>query len=166
MREDYIAYLDPYISLFPNKLNIRFRLERMRKETAISAIVGTIKETNKNYADDVPEYLVDELLKVRVNTATGETITIPGEYIEPVQLQVVCQNLWSHLPKRENTITKEYVQTFGSIDNALRGFYDEAVSSVVNSNKIKDQILFLPICPTMTIKQINYVVSIIKKNSN
>ncbi|MDR4497761.1 MAG: tetratricopeptide repeat protein [Candidatus Scalindua sp.] len=141
MREDYIAYLDPYLSLFPNKLNIRFRLERMRREAAISAIVGPIKETNKNYADDVPEYLVDELLKVRVNTATGETIIIPGEYVEPVQLQVVCQNLWSHLPGNENTITKEYVQTFGSVDDALRGFYDQAVNSVVTSKKIKEKVL-------------------------
>ena len=139
MREDYIAYLDPYLSLFPNKLNIRFRLERMRREAAISAIVGPIKETDKNYADDVSEYLVDELLKVRVNTATGETIIIPGEYVEPVQLQVVCQNLWSHLPGGENTITKEYVQKFGSVDDALRGFYNLAVDSVAPSQKIKEK---------------------------
>jgi tetratricopeptide (TPR) repeat protein len=138
MREDYIAYLDPYIILFPNKLNIRFRLERMKRDASISAIVGPINKTKINYSVGVPEYLVDELLKVRVNTATGETIIIPGEYIEPVQLQVVCQNLWSNLPDDVNTITKEYVETFGSVNDALREFYDQAISSVVSTKKINE----------------------------
>ena len=139
MREDYIAYLDPYISLFPNNLNIRFRLERMKRDAGISAIVGPIKKTNINYAKGVPEYLVDELLKVNVNTASGETIKISGEYIEPVQLQVVCQNLWSNLPKDLKTITRKYVQTFGSVNDALRRFYDLAISSVIDSKKINEK---------------------------
>ena len=136
MREDYIAYLDPYTALFPNKLSMRFRLERMKRDAAISAIVGPINKTKINYAEGVPEYLVDELLKVRVNTAIGETIIIPGEYIEPVQLQVVCQNLWSNLPDDVRTITKEYVETFGSVDDALREFYNQAINSVVSSKRI------------------------------
>lgn len=138
MREDYIAYLDPYISLFPNKLSMRFRLERMKRDASIAAIVGPINKTKINYAEGIPEYLVDELLKVRVNTATGETIIIPGEYIEPVQLQVVCQNLWSNLPENVNTITKDYVETFGSVNDALREFYNQAINSVVSVKKINE----------------------------
>ncbi|MCU0413296.1 MAG: tetratricopeptide repeat protein [Ignavibacteriaceae bacterium] len=139
MREDYIAYLDNYISLFPNKMNVRFRLERMKREAAVSAILGPIKKTNIDYAEGAADLLVDELLKVKVTTATGDTITIPGEYIEPVQLQVVCQNLWNNLPEGVHTITTEYINTFGSVDDALRKFYDEAVNSVSASNQFKEQ---------------------------
>ncbi len=139
MREDYIAYFDPFTSLFPNNLNIRFRLERMDKEAAISAVIDPAKKANKEYIPGAAEYLVDELLKTKVNTAQGETITIIGEYIEPVQLQVVCQNLWSQLPKDTNKITKEYVQEIGSVDDALRRFYEQVISTIVNSDKIKEK---------------------------
>ncbi len=139
MREDYIAYFDPFTSLFPNNLNIRFRLERMDKEAAISAVIDPAKKANKEYIPGAAEYLVDELLKTKVNTAQGETITIIGEYIEPVQLQVVCQNLWSQLPKDTNIITKEYVQEIGSVDDALRRFYEQVISTVVNSDKIQEK---------------------------
>ncbi|MGE5860618.1 MAG: tetratricopeptide repeat protein, partial [Ignavibacteria bacterium] len=138
MREDYIAYLDPYIPMFPNKLNVRFRLERMKRDAAISAIIGPLSNTDKKYAEGVPEYLADELLKVRVNTVRGKTETIIGEYIEPVQLQVVCQNLWSHLPQDLNTITKEYIQTIGNVYDALRRFYDDAIKSVFDTDLITE----------------------------
>ena len=141
MREDYIAYFDPFTSLFPNNLNIRFRLERMDKEAAISAVIDPAKKANKEYIPGAAEYLVDELLKTKVNTAQGETITIVGEYIEPVQLQVVCQNLWSQLPKDTNIITKEYVQDIGNVDDALRRFYEQVIGTVVNSGKIKEKVL-------------------------
>ena len=40
MREDYIAELTPYASLLPDQLRARFRLERLKRDAALEAIVA------------------------------------------------------------------------------------------------------------------------------
>ena len=49
---------------------------------------------------------------------------VTGEYVEPVQLQVVCERLWEKLPPEITEITKNYV---GDVDNALADFYVKAI---------------------------------------
>ena len=38
MREDFIAELDPYVSLMPEKMRTRLRMERLREKTALGAV--------------------------------------------------------------------------------------------------------------------------------
>ena len=109
IREDYLAQLDPYTRLLPEKLRTRFRLERMDKEAALSAAIEPLKETGLFYAEGVAEQLVNELLQVRVETASGKFEIITGDLIEPVQLQVVCQDLWEQLPVGTTEITYEHL---------------------------------------------------------
>jgi hypothetical protein len=45
MREDLIAELDPYTPLLPERLQTRFRLERLRQEAALSAVTGPLATT-------------------------------------------------------------------------------------------------------------------------
>jgi hypothetical protein len=45
IREDHLAELDPFQSLLPEKLRPRYRLERLRKEAAMSAIRGPLETT-------------------------------------------------------------------------------------------------------------------------
>ena len=40
IREDYLAQLDPFSRILPEKLRPRFRLERLRKNAALQAIKG------------------------------------------------------------------------------------------------------------------------------
>ena len=46
IREDYIAQLDPYAHLLPEKLRTRFRMERLRMDAALSAVTGPLRETH------------------------------------------------------------------------------------------------------------------------
>jgi hypothetical protein len=39
MREDYIAHLDPYVDLLPDKLRCRYRLEGLNRPAALSAVM-------------------------------------------------------------------------------------------------------------------------------
>jgi WD40 repeat protein len=128
LREDYLAQLDPYAHLLPRNLGVRFRLERMRPEAALAAIRGPLRETERNFAPGVAEQLVEDLRVVRLESATGELQTVKGEFVEPVQLQVVCQNLWEDLPAEVTTITEEHLRTFGNVDQALASFYERAVN--------------------------------------
>jgi hypothetical protein len=67
IREDYIAQLDPYAHLLPEKLRNRFRMERLRRDAALSAVTGPLGETkqekHRSFAKGVAEKLVEDLLK-------------------------------------------------------------------------------------------------------
>lgn len=149
MREDYIGELDPYAQILPGKLRTRFRMERLRRDNALEAVTGplgaeSLKGTKLCFAPGVAEALVDDLLKIRVQTGAGER-EVPGQFVEPVQLQVVCQALWQELkPKDEDeskpegeggpkpdaedvVITFDHLKAFGDVNQALTRFYEQSI---------------------------------------
>jgi hypothetical protein len=69
MREDYIAELDPYTYLLPDKLGTRYRLERLRRDAALAAIKSPLSSTSVSFAEGVAERLVDSLLQTPVKAA-------------------------------------------------------------------------------------------------
>jgi hypothetical protein len=138
MREDYIAQLDPYAPLLPERLRTRFRLERLRERTALAAVTGPLRDTGRSFAEGVAEQLVGELLKVRVETSVGETAVATGEFIEPVQLQVVCQGLWRDLPSDVTVITRDHLQAFGDVGQALSEFYEQCIEKAVQEARVKE----------------------------
>ncbi|MBE7556116.1 MAG: hypothetical protein HS126_34110 [Anaerolineales bacterium] len=131
IREDYLAQLDPYLPLLPEHLRYRFRLERLRREAALAAVVGPLQGTSRSFAPGVAEALVAELLKIRVEDRAGQTIEAPGEFVEPVQLQVVCQSLWADLPAEVTEITQVQLLAFGNVDQALTRFYERVLNNAI-----------------------------------
>jgi len=129
IREDYLAQLDPYAHLLPGRLRARFRMERLHRRAALSAIVGPLRGTGRSFEDGVAETLVGNLLKIRVEAMTGETVETAGEFVEPVQLQVVCHRLWRELPADTLQISQRELAAFGDVDQALSGFYEEAIAA-------------------------------------
>jgi len=90
------------------------------------------------------------LLMVPVETARGEVVKIRGDSVEPVQLQVVCQTLWEKCQKswgrlkdsdQKKIVSREYLEAFGDVDQALSAFYESAISRVVGSGLVKEGIL-------------------------
>jgi WD40 repeat protein len=138
MREDYIAQLDPYSHLLPERLRIRYRLERLRRDAALAAVRGPLKDTDRSFAEGAAERLVEELLKVRVATASGDAVEVEGEFVEPVQLQVVCDSLWQSLPPGVAEITQEHLQAFGDINQALAGFYERSIRRAAHETGVKE----------------------------
>jgi hypothetical protein len=139
MREDYLASLDPYVSLLPERLRARYRLARLRFENACRALEGPLKGSGRSFADGVAGRLVGELLKTKVESATGETVEAVGEYVEPVQLQIVCRNLWDSLPAEVTEITPEHLRSFGDVDEALKGFYENALQKITSETTVKEE---------------------------
>jgi WD40 repeat protein len=129
MREDYLASLTPYASLLPERLRTRYRLERLRAEAAQQAVEKPLQDTGYSFADGVAASLVQELLNIKAKSVTDEMVDVPGEYVEPVQLQVVCQNLWLNLPSNVEVITADHLQSFGDVEEALRSFYERAIET-------------------------------------
>lgn len=136
MREDYIAELDPYLPLLPEKLRTRFRLEHLREKKALTAITKPLEKTNRSYAPGVAEQLVRNLLRIPNQSMTG-TQTL-GIYVEPVQLQVVCQSLWEALTPEENVITLKHLQKYGDVSQALSTFYERSIRSVAKDTSVSE----------------------------
>jgi len=137
MREDYIAELDPYVSILPGKLRTRCRIKRLDERAALQAIVKPLTKTRRRFADDAAELLVKNLLKIPLKGADGES-EVMGQFVEPVQLQVVCQSLWEALKPEEIVITKKHVESFGDVNLALTDFYEKAIARAVLIPGVKE----------------------------
>jgi tetratricopeptide (TPR) repeat protein len=137
MREDSLAQLEPFARSLPGELRARFRLEKLRRESALMAIKKPIEGTDYAFAEGVAEGLVDNLLKMRVETPFGDTEEVRGEFVESVQLQVVCQRLWEQvLHNNAKTITEGYVK---DIDRSLAIFYEDAINAATSRTDISEE---------------------------
>jgi len=48
--------------------------------------------------------------------------------VEPVQLQVVCENLWrALLSLKDEKITQKHLQEYGDVNKALSEFYERSI---------------------------------------
>jgi hypothetical protein len=133
IREDYLAQLDPFARLLPERLRIRFRIERLRKDAAQQAIEKPLAEldTGISFTPQAVEYLVGQLLRMKALGPTRKVVEVEGPYVEPVQLQVVCSRIWDSLRRGERRITRDHVVRSGDVDQALSDFYDREVRRVV-----------------------------------
>jgi len=136
LREDFVASLDPYIPLMSNRLRDRYYMQRMEAEAALVAIRKPAELAGCSFADGVAEQLVDNLRAIKSNTNSDSQAESQrkGQYIEPVQLQVVCYQLWQkvyHSKKEE--ITAEDLKQKGDIDTALRDFYTQTIKEALQA---------------------------------
>ncbi|NJN97604.1 MAG: hypothetical protein HC875_27760 [Anaerolineales bacterium] len=128
-REDYLAAIEPYAPLLTGKMRARFYMQRMDHVAALEAVQKPAAQAGRPFASGVAESLVDNLRQVRVE---GQTQTQAGQFVEPVQLQVVCYQLWENLKHRPAAeITPADVRQLGNVDMALAAFYEQALTRVL-----------------------------------
>jgi WD40 repeat protein len=133
MREEYIAELEPFAPMLPLRFQKRFRLERLRKDEAKKAIEGPVANTGRSYAKNVADALVNNLLKQQIKYFDGTRAT-PGEFVEPVQLQIVCRSLWDELPPDVSVIDQRAISQFGDVDVALARYYGKCLEKIGEDN--------------------------------
>lgn len=129
MREDYLAGLDPYVALLPTKLRTRVRLDLLDAAGATAAIQEPARRAGRSFTEAAAERLVDELRLMHVERGS-ERVQVPGPFVEPVQLQVVCHRIWESLGPEVAQIDVEHVATCGDVERALADFYARAVGEV------------------------------------
>ena len=133
MREEYIAELTPYAAILPEKLRTHFRLERLREPAALQAMTEPLAHSRFCFAPGVAEKLVGDLLQVNLG---DKGHPVRGEYVEPVQLQVVCDALCRRLPANTSVITMEDLQNFGSVNEALANFYKGCLKETTQTTHV------------------------------
>jgi hypothetical protein len=140
VREDHLADVLSLAEAFPAPLRSSMRLPQLGKDEAVEAIEGPLRGSGFCYAEGVATQLVEDLTRVRVEISPGEVVEVPGDSVEPVQLQVVCTELWRALPPRTTVITSEHVSSLGDATAALAHYYDNAVRGTARQVRL-DSIL-------------------------
>ena len=140
MREDYLGAMEPYLKLLPTGLSARFRLELLDSDAARQAIQKPAGVSGLGFTDAAARKLVDDLRRVRVDRPDGPEQVL-GPYIEPVQLQVVCRQLWDELPRMTTTIDEEHIDELGNVDRALSRYYETQVRKVVDETGMDESVL-------------------------
>jgi YVTN family beta-propeller protein len=145
IREDYLAQLDPYRNILPERLSPRFRLERLREDSALVAVKGPLENIPKHYLkfdmkviDDDILNIINELMKIQVEYFPGETYQVEGEFIEPIQLQVVFKTWWEKMIKFDTKNSNQNIIDVSDVDNALENFYEEALKEVIKRTNINE----------------------------
>ena len=141
LREDYLGVMEPYIALLRSKLQARCRLEGMNREVALAAVKYPLQVAGIVFEEGVAEMIVDNLLKVRYQTPEGNYGETLGQFIEPVQLQVVCRNLWGSLPPDTIAITQEYLNNSGVVGQSLSHLYEETIMRTIGETGIDERVL-------------------------
>jgi len=134
LREEYLAQLERYADQVPGAFRARFHLGRLRRKAAVQAVICPLQASNKHFAPGVAERLVDDLGQSRVSARAGQPVTVQGEFVEPLHLQVVCDQLWRRIPPDQTEITADDLAAFGDVDEALTYYYEQAIASAARAS--------------------------------
>jgi energy-coupling factor transporter ATP-binding protein EcfA2 len=136
MREDYVARLRPYLHLTPNRLRARYYMERLTRPAAIEAMQMPVAGI-RPFEPDAVAQLADDLRRIR--SAGGEESAQFYQFVEPVQLQAVCYQMWEKLHVTSgNRITTDDVAKYANVDTALINFYEETIQKTVAATDISE----------------------------
>lgn len=134
MRAEFIALLDPYAQLVPDRFRVRFYMERMDVRSALAAAQKPAELAGRPFAEGVAEALIDNLRRIRVQSEEQFAL---GQFIEPVQLQLVCYQIWNHLsgePQAVGEITMVDLERVGDVNMTLSDFYEDAIAMVLQQS--------------------------------
>ncbi|MGH8905185.1 MAG: tetratricopeptide repeat protein [Egibacteraceae bacterium] len=139
IREEALANLIPRETRLAGRSWARLRVLPLARNAALEAVTGPLVGTGRSFAPGVAEKLVDDLRTVELTSRVGETTKVTTEFVEPVQLQVVCSALWRALPEQVTTITDEHLHHLGDVDRTLAEFCARMVTEVAGEYQILEQ---------------------------
>lgn len=150
IREDFLAELDHFAVILPERLRPRFRLERLQHDAAFLSIKGPIEHLNyvgienkysEREIDSQIEVLLKELLKIQVEDPfSGKPSELDGQFVEPIHLQIVCQKWWQELSSGKAG-SQARLKLLANVDNALIDFYEDIVHEAAKKTKISEGII-------------------------
>ena len=142
LREEYVEALTPYASLLPGRMEARYYMQHLQLDAAREAIANPAEEGERPFTADALEQLVTNLCQFHTqNPFTDEIVQGSSEFIEPLQLQVVCYQLWENLNDQVDPppeITRQDIDEYGDVDKALAQFYTDVLGEVVAQSGVSE----------------------------
>jgi hypothetical protein len=140
LREDYLAHMDPYLHLFPDRLRARFRLEFLRPEAAMRSIRGPAALAGLEVEEIVARKVVEGLRRCSTGHA-GAQQKVLAEFVDPVQLQVVCRRSWDALPPGTTHLEIGQMASLGTVDELLGAYYAEQIAVIATQTGTEERAL-------------------------
>jgi hypothetical protein len=138
LREEFLAAVQPYLRFLPSR-PANFRLEFLNRSAALEAVRGPLMSTGRRLTAAAATKLVDSLSTVRLITPEGQLQLVVGDFVEPVQLQIVCRNLWRRLPADASEITEADLEESGNVDEALMELFHDAITQALAQKAVNER---------------------------
>jgi hypothetical protein len=146
IREEFISRLETFAHHLPEEFQIRLFLERLNKEQAAQAVRGPFATADVEFdSDKTLDFLIDNLrlqkFQFGMSTPSGNAAMLQeykGEFVEPVQLQVVCRTLAAGIEKTgKRQIDREIIDKFGDPSRSLIRFYEDGLAEVAREHGVR-----------------------------
>lgn len=147
VREDFLAPIVSLGRVLPTRFKQTFRLDFLSKENACDVIQKTANLGNYEFETEALQRLVDDLAIVNVQGVDGKFEPVPGEFVEPLHLQVACQHILQKLPAGTTKVEKYHLQHSNnggprpetSVDEALAAYYQSELARIAGADKELEQ---------------------------
>lgn len=125
MRSEYVTDFDAYLDLIPTGLCSRFTLQLLSQQGAYDAIHIPFTESGAKIEPAAVFKLVSDLSGQRDGRVNSEADLSSQPLIEPLHLQVVCDNIWSAGQGSGQTVSEKAIDDWGGVDKALEQYIAE-----------------------------------------
>lgn len=140
LREDFLASLDPFAHYLPGITRARYYMQQLDRRAALQAVKRPVEQL-RPFADGVAEKFVEEVLSIRVMNAAGTLDVQAGQYVEPIQLQVICYDLWQSLSPEGTEITERDLKDRGDVNRSIGNYYASQVRNVAVHYLTKERLI-------------------------
>ena len=147
VREDFLAPIVDLGRILPTRFKQTFRLDFLSKENACEVIQRTAGLGNYEFEAEALKRLVDDLAIVNVQGVDGKFEPVPGEFVEPLHLQVACQHILQKLPEGTTRLERHHLEHLenggprpeSSVDEALAAYYRSEFPQITSDNNELEQ---------------------------
>ena len=146
LREEFVPSLDPFQQFVPTRFRSTFRLNLLDAVAARPAIIGPPRLLDVTFTDAAATRLINDLRRVRVQQPDGTTAEQLGQFVEPVQLQVVCHRIWErHIAAspggQASTIDERAIGGVSDVNTALAEYYAEQVARAAAETGVPERVI-------------------------
>jgi WD40 repeat protein len=143
VREDFLAPIIDLGRVLPTRFKETFRLDFLSKNSAREVIQKTANLGHYEFEPEALGRLVDDLAIVNVQGIDGTFSPTPGEYVEPLHLQVACRHILQKLPEGTTKIERRDLERSAdggprpesSVDEALATYYRNELLEIATGEK-------------------------------
>lgn len=126
IREDYLTALGAYSRMIPTHFLNQYRVDFLRRDDqAAEAVHGPLESFGRHFEEGVVDKVLENLATLRVLEG-DRYVSYTADFVEPLQLQLVCGDLWSRIRDRDRSIAIR-AEDFGDLNQALSNYYDAKV---------------------------------------
>ena len=112
------------------------RIERLKRTSALDAVIKPLEKTPVTYAPGVAEKIVEDLLTIR-SSSGGEAI---GEFANRFTYSCLSSYVES-TPCRYNGNHQNFAEQYGNVSQALSQIYEECLTTLIQEAKVEESVL-------------------------